>query len=293
MGITKEEFKRLLALPLEEKVKIARYRIEEWYEYWNGNVYVSFSGGKDSTVLLHLVRSIYPEVKAVFINNGLEFPEVREFVRTVDNVIWLRPRITFKQVIERYGYPVISKEQAQYIRVYRTTDNEEIKRKKWYRLKNGLGKISERWKFLVNAPFKISEQCCYHLREGPALSFEKRTGMRPFIGLLANESRRRRHVFLKHGCNIFNSKRPVSKPLSIWTEEDVWNYIKKYNLPYCKIYDLGYEGTGCIACMFGVHMEKEPNKFQRLKTTHPKLWEYCMYKLGLKGVLEYIGIKYQ
>ena len=68
---TREDLKAMQALDLEDKVTIAQIRIREWYEHWNGQVYVSFSGGKDSTVLLHLVRQLYPDVPAVYGDTGL------------------------------------------------------------------------------------------------------------------------------------------------------------------------------------------------------------------------------
>jgi 3'-phosphoadenosine 5'-phosphosulfate sulfotransferase (PAPS reductase)/FAD synthetase len=288
------ELKQLQSLPLELKIQKSLLRIQEWYEYWNGDVYVSISGGKDSTVLLHLVRTIYPDVRAIFVDTGLEFPENREFVKTLDNVIWIRPKKTFKEIIEKYGYPVISKEQAQYIREYRQSKSEQLREKRWNGVgKYKTGKISDRWKYLVDAPFKISEQCCYHLKEGPVMNFERRTGLKPYIGLLAADSARRKQIYLQTGCNIYDSKRPLSKPLSFWLEQDIWDYIHKYNIPYSKVYDMGYERTGCIFCMFGIHLDKKPNRFQKLKETHPQLWEYCIYKLGLKDVLNYLGIHYQ
>ena len=86
-------------------------RIRGWVnEFGEDGVYVSFSGGKDSTVLLHIVRNMYPNVKAVFVDTGLEYPEIREFVKSFENVYWLRPKMNFRQVIEKYGYPFISKE---------------------------------------------------------------------------------------------------------------------------------------------------------------------------------------
>ena len=78
-------------------------------------VSVSFSGGKDSTVLLDLARRAFPDIPAVFVDTGLEYPEIRDFVKSIPKVTWLRPEIPFPRVIETYGYPVISKEVAHRI----------------------------------------------------------------------------------------------------------------------------------------------------------------------------------
>lgn len=102
------------AMPLSAKVSLTKQRIREWVnEYGEDGVYVSFSGGKDSTVLLTIAREEFPEMKAVFVDTGLEYPEIRSFVRTWDNVEWLKPKMSFKQVIEKYGYPFISKEVSE------------------------------------------------------------------------------------------------------------------------------------------------------------------------------------
>ena len=107
--------KELQALPLDRKIQISQARIIEWYQRNHGNVVVSFSGGKDSTVLLHLVRTIFPDVPAVFSNTGLEYPEIQRFVRTFPNVEIVAPKMNFSEVISTYGYPLIGKEVAEAI----------------------------------------------------------------------------------------------------------------------------------------------------------------------------------
>lgn len=101
------------SLPLSAKIRMTEYRIRQWVEcYGEDGVYVSFSGGKDSTVLLNLVRKIYPAISAVYVDTGLEYPEIREFVKRQENVEIIKPKKNFRQVIEKYGYPFISKEVA-------------------------------------------------------------------------------------------------------------------------------------------------------------------------------------
>ncbi len=108
---TIQELREKQGLPLSMKIKMTEHRIREWVRKYDiGGVYVSFSGGKDSTVLLDIARHLYPEMLAVYVDTGLEYPEVRNFVKTYDNVEWLKPKKNFRQVIEEHGYPFISKE---------------------------------------------------------------------------------------------------------------------------------------------------------------------------------------
>lgn len=117
------------ALPLEIKINMTKQRIREWVGHFGiDGVYVSFSGGKDSTVLLHIARQIYPDMKACFVDTGLEYPEIREFVKTFDNVEWLKPKMNFKQVIQKYGYPFISKEVSSCVYGARKYLTEVIER---------------------------------------------------------------------------------------------------------------------------------------------------------------------
>lgn len=110
--MTNDQLKQLQALPLNIKIRKTEQRIREWYEHWEGNVCISFSGGKDSTVLLDIVRRLYPDVLAVFSDTGLEYPEIKEFVKTFPNVTIVRPKHSFKEILTKYGYPIISKEVA-------------------------------------------------------------------------------------------------------------------------------------------------------------------------------------
>lgn len=93
---SREELEEMQRLPLQRKIQITTARIIEWYQHYDGKVYVAFSGGKDSTVLLDIVRRIYPDVPAVFSDTGLEFPEVREFVKSCENVTIVRPEMNFR-----------------------------------------------------------------------------------------------------------------------------------------------------------------------------------------------------
>ena len=110
---TEEKLKELQALSLEDKIALSKIRITEFYEHYDGNVVVSFSGGKDSTVLLHIVRTLYPEVKGVYCDTGLEYPEVKEHVKKQENIEIIRPKLSFREVIDQYGWVFPSKETAE------------------------------------------------------------------------------------------------------------------------------------------------------------------------------------
>jgi len=281
-----ETLKQRQAYPLDLKVAMTKKRITEWYEHFNGEVYVSFSGGKDSTVLLHMARELYPNIEAVFVDTGLEYPEIRDFVKTFNNVTWLKPKMPFNQVLEKYGYPIVSKEQSQYIGQYRNANSEKTKATRMQGNRWGRGKIAEKWKYLLDAPFKISDRCCEVMKKQPFYAYERRTGKRPIIGTMASESSKRVQNYNQFGCNAFDAKRPTSKPMSFWTDADVWAYIKEFKVPYSTIYNMGYERTGCMFCLYGHHLS-DTNRLELMRQTHPKQYKYCMEKLGLEAVLDW------
>jgi len=301
MKVERTELQRRQGWSLDEKVKWTLHQIRLWYEMNDGNVHVSFSGGKDSSVLLHLVRSLYPDVAAVFCNTGLEYPEIVQFVKSTDNVNIIRPVKSFRRVIKECGWPVVSKRVARYVWDLQRPPDAENKTTRRLRL-TGMNRkgefcpsmvLSKKWRFLVHAPFKVSAQCCDILKKAPFYVYQRRTGTLPLIGTMAEDSRDRTRQYMRTGCNSYDGADPMSRPLSIWTTEDIWRYIRGYTIPYSSIYDMGEKRTGCVFCPFGVHLEKEPNRFQRLQITHPKLWKYCMEKLGLRDVLIFIGVPWR
>ena len=326
--------------PLEVKILMTQSRIREWVrEFGTDGVYVSFSGGKDSTVLLHLVRELYPDVEAVFVNTGLEYPEIQRFVKTFDNVKVLYPEMSFKEVISTYGYPFISKEISETVYDAWKVVHGGLTGKYTYRLKklNGEavdkdGKKSryncEKYKPLLYVDFRIANNCCDIMKKNPAKKFEKVSGKVPIIATMASESRLREQKWIKEGCNAFDSKRPISNPMSFWTEQDVLEYIRKNDIKIadvygivaaekdgqqafddcgCKLCTTGCDRTGCIFCGFGAHLEKGEGRFERLKRTHPKQYDFCMnggsydsdgiWKpdkngLGMKHVIDTLNILY-
>lgn len=352
---TAAELKQKQSLPLEAKIDMTQRRIRDWIEHWNGDVYVSFSGGKDSTVLKHIIDGMYDDIPAVFVNTGLEYPEIQNFVREIkagkydcfnSDVEIIRPEMRFDEVIEKYGYPVISKEVSNTIAGARNSIEKGVYSHRLCKLGVKRGEygglhddgkhdyeaslkkskfMKTKWRFLLDADFKISSRCCDVMKKKPAALYEKKTGRKPFIATMASESMNRETAWFKNGCNAFKAKKPQSTPMAFWTEQDVLHYIKRFEVPYCPVYGdiqvkrdpealdnqinlidylgeyepedtletTGCDRTGCMFCMFGCHLEDEPNRFQRMKTTHPKQYEYCMDKLGLREVLDYIGVPYE
>lgn len=406
------DLKQLQSLPLEYKIQMTKERIKVWYESWwrfkienldngkirwetfdmrdrydppiadnefaaeaySGSVYVSFSGGIDSTVLANLCAQVCKDcgwtLYLLFVNTGLEYPEIQRFTKFFAH--WLetnygievvldvvRPEMRFDQVVKEYGYPVVSKDVSNTIEGARNSIEKGVyshrlcklgvKRDEYGGLYDS-GKydydgtlenskfLQTKWRFLLDTPVRYSSRCCDVMKKTPAGLYEKRTGRKPILGTTAEESISRENAWRKNGCNAFGAKRPKSTPMSFWKRQDTLRYIKKYDVPYCSVYGdirikphgdyldgqidaidylgcyepedtletTGCDRTGCIFCMFGCHLEKEPNRFQRLKETHPRQYEYCIgggemvdgkwqpnkEGLGLGYVLDYIGVKY-
>ena len=294
----KKRLKELQSLPLDRKIMITQTRIIEWYTKWKGQVYVSFSGGKDSTVLLHIARQCFPDIEAVFVNTGLEYPEIQTFAKSFDNVTVVRPAMSFVDVIKHYGYPVISKEVSECLydgKLSLLQGGDAYS----YRLKKLRGEVMDKngnpsiyncpkYEPLLYVDFYIGNRCCGVMKKSPAKNFEKRAEKKAIIATMAQESKIRRQAWLAHGCNAFSAKRPTSQPMSFWTEQDVLEYISRYNLPIapvygeivpdnngCKLCTTGCDRTGCVFCGFGAHAPGD-DRFIRLRETHPRQYDYCI-----------------
>ena len=323
------ELKQMQSLSLKSKISMTKRRIRAWFDYFDGQVYLSFSGGKDSTVLKHLIDDMYgQEVPSVFVNTGLEYPEIQSFVKKQKSTIIIRPEMRFDDVLKKYGYPVISKEVSECVedakrnipkgkittRVKKLTGGYEGTRKDGKRSRYDLRK----YEFLINAPFDISSKCCNVMKKSPLKSYEKQSGRKPYIATLADDSQLRRTYWMRYGCNIFDGTHPRSRPMSFWTEQDVLQYIAENDIEIASIYGkieqdengkyrtTGEDRTGCIFCMFGCHLEQHPNRFERLKESHPNQYNFCIgggeyvegklkpnkEGLGIGKVLDFLGIDY-
>lgn len=359
---TKKDLKEFQSEPLDRKEQRSLAKASEWFAYWNAEVYVSFSGGKDSSVLADICgywcsitkKTLY----LAFADTGLEYPEIKKHVKHFAEYLRrkyhievvldiLRPKMRFDEVIKEYGYPIISKEISLTIEYARKGSEWAL-----YKLqgKNADGTDSKRkaankkYAALVDMDANFSNKCCWVMKKVPFRNYERQTGRKAIIATLAEESSLRENAWLKNGCNAFNAKRAASQPMSFWTEQDVLQYIKREqdrydreykrkieamkdpscrggarrrirkwllseyefstrfplasvygNIEYAeapdqmriedfgiancgaeKLKTTGCDRTGCVFCAFGCHLEKLPSRFERLKETHPRQYEYCI-----------------
>jgi 3'-phosphoadenosine 5'-phosphosulfate sulfotransferase (PAPS reductase)/FAD synthetase len=307
------QFSQRKYLDYETKLRLTRTRIREWHDNWGGEVYASYSGGIDSKVMLHFIREVLGDkVPAVFSNTGLEYPEIVQFARSAPGeYIEIKPEVNFKSVVLTQGYPLVSKETAAKIRKLRHSNLGERYRN--YLLngdeRGSLGKLAEKWKFLIDAPFDTSEKCCDIMKKKPFKEYHKQTGRVPYIGVTQDESFQRERQYARTGCNVYDAKAVKSQPLGFWTKQDILRFVYENEIPICSVYGdiqktpcgkyilTGEQRTGCMFCGFGCQEEPEPNRFQRMERQYPNQYDFCMKPienggLGMREILKYVGIPY-
>lgn len=324
------ELQMLQALPLDIKIAKTKLRILDVInEFGINGVYVPVSGGKDSTVLSHIVEQVQKEwgipkedIPRVNSNTGNEYDEVLKAARELSD-IEVRPKMTLYEVLTNEGYPVASKKTSRMLRDIQNPTGKNDTTIKLYLTgikadgsKSKSFKLAERWKPFINSDVKCSERCCDILKKEPMKRYEEETGRIPLIGTMAAEGGARKNGYLKTGCNAFHIGK--SMPIGFWTEQDILEYILLYNIKIPSVYGdivrgkdgklstTGEKRTGCVFCTFGVQMEKGENRFQRLKKLDPKKYNFCINGgevnswgrwtpkngLGMGHVLDLMGIDY-
>lgn len=290
----------LRAMPLELKISKTKNLVTSAItEFGIEHVYLSYSGGKDSTVLSHIIRQDYPEMLHIFSNTTNEYPETLqhikwEYLENNMNLIITRPidnnkkSFNFKRVVKEYGFPMFTKRISNAIRTYRRAKSIETKNNaEEYILR--MFKKYEKYKTL-----NISDKCCDKLKKEPIKKMAKRLDMEcAIIGTLSEESRQRESDWLNNGCNIFHTKKDNQcRPLSFWKESDIYNYIEKYNVKIPDLYKMGYKRNGCMFCGFGVEYESNTgeNRYEKLAITHPKMYKYLVENFS--DLLDECNIRY-
>jgi len=277
------------AMPLEAKIEKSKRIIKDAIEEFGlDKVYISYSGGKDSTVVSHIAKQMYPDILHIFANTTCEYPETIKHVKweresNNTNLITVIPRNckgnvwNFKKVVDHYGYPLFSKRIANAIRTYRRALTPRTKQNSIEYIQRNIKKYD------IYKEKNISDKCCEVLKKNPIKKKAKELGLEcAILGLLASESRQREQDWLNYGCNVFYVKSENQcRPIAFWNESDIHEYIEKYHVKISELYQMGYTRNGCMYCGFGVHLEKEgENRFQKLKVTHPKQYDYFIRNFG-------------
>jgi len=237
------------------------------------NPIICWSGGKDSTVVLHLTLKHIPDIRVIHVDTGVLFPETNNFVKKLSkkwnlNIeIMKNNDIDFWTIVDKYGWPIFGKNISCNVgRAIRTG--------------NIRNKLSTFEKILANNNVRLSMKCSEYLLEIPTKVAEKEYNADlKIIGIRALESRARVRLWSDYG-DYYYVKRYYKRnhgiwkfsPISTWLEKDIWKYNKKYEIPHCKLYDLGYRRNGCWTCAMAIRN----GQLNLLKNTHPDLYNHLI-----------------
>ncbi len=307
-------FAQKQALPYEAKVKHAKARALEFYTEIVGrrgeNVHVSV-GGLDSITLLIFLRDVchLQDVPAVSVSS-LEDKSIQCIHKQL-GVIELKPLKTKVEVLQEYGWPVLSKEIAGKIGMLqhpseknRTVRHAIITGETGEYGGNRKGsrmKLSQKWleRFggadaegaalgYAAASFPVSDRCCYYLKERPCDIWAKENGSHPYLGLMASEGGRRAKSLAMNGCNYYSPAATRSAPFAIFSRQDLLQLALDLQVPVPEIYGTieqradgtlyttKAQRTGCSMCGFGIHLEKRPHRFDHLRERNPAEWDFWM-----------------
>ena len=185
---------------------------------------------------------------------------------------------------------------------------------KWLELFGGYENENEGVNYQI-APFKVSDKCCYYLKEKPCDDYARKHNSVPYLGLMASEGGRRQKSLMMHGCNYYGKTVTRSCPFAIFGRQDLLQLALDLNVPVPEIYGgivrdedgtlrtTKAQRTGCSMCGFGIHLEKRPHRFDRLREENPAEWDFWMHRcavdsetgepFGWGRVLDYIGVPYR
>ena len=292
-----KELRERQSWTLDQKIDHALGVIDQFYQRLDGKCYVSFSGGKDSTIVLWLARKIYPNIKGCFCNTGNEYPDIVKFVRTFENIDWIQPKMKPREVLAKYGFPLVSKNVSHILGMAKRNPNGVCYHNYILHEKESLYRVPTKWGYLYKEPYMVDSKCCEILKKKPFHEYEESTGLMPILGILASESRLRQKQYIRGGgCNVVNG-RIKSMPLSIWLENDISECIKKYNIKISDIYNKGLDRTGCMFCGYGCTF-KDDIRFKTLLELYPKWYKTFMeytnnghtYREALRKLLSVNGL---
>ena len=311
------EFMQKQSLPYEAKIIHAKLRAGEFYEKLDGNVFCSV-GGLDSITLLFFLRKYISESISGVSVSSLEDKSIQKVHSQLDNMVILKPDKSKIEVIKQFGYPVISKNVADKIEQLQNPSEKNVTirhaiitgdtgKQGGYKHSRFM-RLADKWQQLfVNqeAPFKVSGKCCYYMKEKPCDCYSRETGRFVYMALMASEHGRREISLMKHGCNYYGKTVTRSCPFAIFKKTDLLRLALELGVPVPTIYGDIVElpdgsltttkatRTGCTMCGFGIHMEKRPHRFDRLRESNPKEWHFWMYDQGWGKVLSYIGVEWE
>ena len=232
------------------------------------NAYIAFSGGKDSTVLSHLIDEALPgnKIPRVYVNTGIEFVEmvkhVKKLAESDDRIIIIKPTIPFKQSLEEHGYPFKSKDFANKVSIYQR-HGMMPGLERWLSFTTGIIKCPDKLRYLFESQdavnFKISDKCCVIHKELPMINWAKENNKSiAIIGIMQAEGGRRGN-HKTSGCFINYGKKYNFYPLKVVSKEWEEEYIKQNNIGLCPLYypPYNFERTGCKGCPFSIRLQKD------------------------------------